>query len=76
MKTFKHEVKTIEEINGYQKALDAVYKYLAEVTQFNPVKRYVDAVDILDLIGNTNAELMQQLAAIGETIIEETFYKN
>lgn len=70
MKTiFEHNFKSklgiidVNGINGYIQALSAVYKHIAEATQWNPEKRFIDAVPILDKISNTNAELqalMQQ----------------
>ena len=68
-KTFKHSYKgttDVQGITGFQNAIREVFNYLAEVTQFNPEKRFIDAVPLLDLIGNTNAELAQVLSDMGD----------
>jgi hypothetical protein len=74
---FKNEFKTIfgsvdvSGINGYSKALQHLYKYIAQETQYNPAKRYIDAVPILDAIGEINAEFAQALSEEQKTLNEE-----
>lgn len=61
MKTtsFNHNFtsKDVNAIMGYNKCLRDVYSLLAEKTEFNPAKRMVDAVDILEKIEATSDEL-------------------
>jgi len=63
MKPFEHKFKNAfgiidtQGISGYLQALKALYNHIAEVTEMNPEKRYIDAVDLLDRISATNAEL-------------------
>lgn len=77
METFKHNFKTIfgvidtAGINGYTQCLNEVYKHIAAVTEFNPAKRFIDAVDILDKIAATNGELSQLMAEEAENIGRE-----
>lgn len=50
-------IVNIEAINGYVACLTALLDYLKEKTEFNPDKRFIDAVDLLDKITATNDEL-------------------
>lgn len=67
MKPFDINIKNpsgdndINRIFGYQEAINAFYRYIAEQTEFNPEKRYIDAVLLLDKISATNAKLGQLL---------------
>ena len=54
---FKDTDIDIKGINGFMKCLNSVYNHIAEVTEFNPAKRMIDAVDILDKIAATSDEL-------------------
>ena len=74
---FKNEFKTalgivdVAGINGYTKALQHLYKYLAQETQFNPAKRYIDALPLVEAIGEINAELSQVLSEEQEALHED-----
>ncbi len=63
MKPFEHKFKNAfgiidtQGIGGYLQALQALYNHIAEATEFKPEKRYIDAVDLLDRISATNADL-------------------
>lgn len=78
---FKNEFKNftvpaeidIRAINGYSKALQHLYAYLAKVTAFNPANRYIDAVPLLDSIGEVNAELMELLKEAEKGLKAEMF---
>lgn len=65
MKTFNHNLRKadgtidLNALGGYQQAIYEIYKYIAEQTQLNPLKRFIDAVPLLDAIAQTNAELAQ-----------------
>lgn len=64
--------KEVYSINGYTKCLKNLFMHLAEKTQYKPENRMIDAVEILELIENTNKELailIQQ--EIGNSIINE-----
>lgn len=77
MKTFKHNFKDasgkidINGINGFTQCLNQLYFYLREVTEMNPVKRMIDAVPILEIIEDTNAELSILLAQAGKDIAKD-----
>ena len=60
---FKHNFKStdIEQILGFQKALGQIFEHLKAKTRFDPAKRYVDSVEILDRIMETNIELSNLL---------------
>lgn len=47
----------INGIRGFGKCLSELYKYLAQKTEFNPEKRMIDAVDLLEKISATSDEL-------------------
>jgi hypothetical protein len=63
--------KSMNEMLGYTKALRDIYNYIKDTTAFNPEKRFIDSVPLLDKIGATNGafstiftkeqELLQQL---------------
>lgn len=63
MKTFKHgftepiTALQVNEMAGYMSALRGLYNQLAEMTEFKPEKRMVDAVILLDMISATSDEL-------------------
>lgn len=69
---FKHGLlpTDVEQILGYTKCLNSFYKHLATVTDFKPEKRYVDAVEMLDIIAETNKELSGLLAQAGAALRE------
>jgi len=48
-------------IRGYQQCLLALYKYLAAKTNYDPSKRMIDAVELLEVITKTNGELGELL---------------
>lgn len=56
----------IMEVRGYQLALADFLEYLKEKTEFNPDKRMVDAVELLDSITETNG-------AIGKVLSQQEF---
>lgn len=64
---FDHPFNTpeidIKTMNGYLSCLVALQRYIEKATEFNPGKRYIDAIDILNKITATNNEL-QRLTAI------------
>lgn len=47
----------IKGIAGFTNALRQLYLYISKQTEFKPEKRYIDAVPLLDIIAETNAEL-------------------
>lgn len=47
----------VDEIRGYNKCMQDVIDYLKEVTEFNPEKRMIDSVPLLDLIEESAKEL-------------------
>ncbi len=49
----------IGEINGYTQCLADLLAYVQDKTNFDPSKRMLDAVDLLDCIQDTNAEVMK-----------------
>lgn len=49
----------IDEINGYREALEDILSFLKEKTEFNPAKRMVDSVDILDSISETSGKITE-----------------
>ena len=67
MKTFEHNFNTpfgIVDINGIQgfiKCMNEIYKHIESVTNFNPAKKYIDAVPLLNKMSATSAELAELL---------------
>ena len=49
----------IDKVNGYLYALQDFLKYMEQLTGFNPDKRFVDSVDIVNAISETNSELIK-----------------
>lgn len=49
--------KSMSEILGYIKCLRDLYNHVKDETQFNPDKRFIDSVTILDKITATSGEL-------------------
>lgn len=49
--------KSMSEILGYSKALRDFFNEVKDLTQFNPDKRFIDSVALLDKIGATSKEL-------------------
>ena len=67
MKTFKHNldnfgIANIDRAQGFIECLGEVLNYIDELTGFNPEKRYIDAVALLDIIKNTSDELAELLS--------------
>ena len=68
--TFKHDLKKVDgsidinEVGGYTKCLKSLLRFLEEETNFNPDKRFIDSVNILDRITNTNAELSELMREV------------
>lgn len=62
---FKHNLSfsEIEQVLGYSKCLGNLYSYIAAKTAFNPEKRMIDAVDLLDTITATNDEITELMKA-------------
>lgn len=64
---FEHNFKTaygsidVAAMHGYRSALTHVLNYLAEVTEWNPNKRFIDAVPLLEKIEATANELTKLL---------------
>ena len=54
----------IDKVNGYLYALQDFLKYMEQLTGFNPDKRFVDSVDIVNAISETNAELTKVSQAV------------
>lgn len=48
----------VNQVTGYMWAMQDLLKLLQDITQFNPEKRMVDSVDLLNAITETNAALM------------------
>ena len=46
-------------VTGYMNCLEDVLAYLQNKTEFNPAKRMIDSVELLDSITDTNAELIK-----------------
>lgn len=57
-------------INGYQSALTDLLRYLQETTEYNPAKRMIDSVPLLNSISETNATLLEKMNAIKEIILK------
>lgn len=76
-KPFPHNYETIfgvtdiSGINGYSKCLRQLYAHLAEVTEFNPAKRYIDAAELLERISATCIELSSIMATEQAKLQEE-----
>jgi len=74
MKPFNHNFETAfgvldyNGIQGYTNCLGELHKYIESVTQFNPAKRMIDAVPLLDKIAATNDELAEILKKERETL--------
>lgn len=49
--------KNIGEVNGYLLAIMDMMEYVKEITEYNPAKRMIDAVDILEAIRETNERI-------------------
>ena len=70
-KAFPHNFKNLSPstpldvngVNGYTKCLSHLYLKISELTEFNPAKRMIDAVVLLDIIVATNAELHELMEA-------------
>ncbi|MEO7048958.1 MAG: hypothetical protein ABI091_26885 [Ferruginibacter sp.] len=60
---FKNEIPKLDvhAIKGYQKCLTHFYSLIAEMTEYNPAKRMIDAVVLLDKISATSDDLKRIL---------------
>ena len=54
----------VNEIKGYMGALEDLLTYLQDVTAFDPSKRMIDSVSLLNAITETNAELGKKLKSV------------
>jgi len=76
MKPFNHNFETAfgvldyNGIAGYTNCLSELHKYIERTTQFNPAKRMIDAVPLLDKIAATNDELAKLLKKEREKLEE------
>jgi len=59
-KTLPGTLPNIDKLSGYSYALSDLLKYMEDITQFDPSKRFVDSVDIINTISETNAEITKQ----------------
>ncbi len=62
MKTFNHDldnfgITNIDRAQGFIDCLGEVLKYIEEITELKPEKRYIDAVRLIDVIKNTSDEI-------------------
>ena len=77
MNTFNHPFKApisdkeAQQIFGYTKALHGLQKKLEELTEWNPNKRMIDALVLLEAITDTNEELGVLLAEFEERLKNE-----
>jgi hypothetical protein len=55
--------KTIDEAMGYVTAMKDVIKYLSEMTEFNPDKRYIDSVALIDFCREQSKKQSKQFTA-------------
>jgi len=62
---FTHEgtAERVNEMSGYLQALQSVFHYVGEITEYNPEKRYIDAAALIEKITATCAELAPMFAA-------------
>lgn len=66
-KAFPHNFKPlfptlpldVKGVNGYTKAMTHFYSQIADMTQWKPENRYIDATVLLDMIAETNGELSE-----------------
>ena len=56
-RTLPGTLPNIDKLSGYTYALSDLLKYMEEITLFDPSRRFVDSVDIINTISETNAEL-------------------
>lgn len=67
MKTYPHNFATplnettLNEISGYLAALRGLYQFIETETQFDPNKRYIDSVKLLEAISATTDELQPMM---------------
>ena len=61
MQAFEHGFtdakKEMMEINGYLRCMQSLLRHLEEVTGFKKENRYIDSVELLDRITETNNQL-------------------
>jgi len=80
MKKFKHNYDTstdVERIAGFSDCLNELYNVIQRLTQKNPAKRFIDAVELLNRIRGTNddfAKIFKELR--GELTIESFTTRN
>jgi len=67
MRTFNHKLDTpfgfvnIDKAQGFTDCLGEVLKYIEKTTGFDPKKRFIDSVQLIEVIQNTNNELAEIL---------------
>lgn len=70
--TFTSAPSEIQAVNGYLLCLTALMERLKELTEFKPEKRYIDSVELLDAITETNNELLKlHRQTVGQLILTE-----
>ena len=62
--------RTADEIAGYTAAMQDIMRYLEQVTQFDPRKRVVDAVTMIESIVETNEKVNAILQQIKIDVLE------
>lgn len=60
---FKHNLTSdnLAGLYGYGDCLKGLLQYIHETTGFNPEKRYIDSVDLLDKIAASSADVSRLL---------------
>lgn len=64
-------VKRASELIGFSKCLKEFYVYIAQVTEHNPNKRYIDAVPLLGKIESTTKALEAEMLEVKDGLIAE-----
>jgi len=65
--------KDIVAVSGYSRAILDLLDWIKKETDYDPAKRYVDSVKILDGIGEVNKEITKALNAIREDLPTSLF---
>ncbi len=63
----------LDQVTGYSKALMELLKWLGAETNFDPAKRHIDSVTILDNIGAASKDITAALLQIGNDIPKNLF---
>lgn len=71
-KTLPFAPENVDKVNGYLYCLQDLLKYMEQLTEFNPSKRFIDSVDILNAITETNAAL-KEVSKRHETQLTDSF---